>query len=837
LKIIQDQSLTSAIAAGTLGAKGSEEMKKFIKDIAEANSAMEKMQVITDTLTKNAEFNVFAKTPEAISAMKNTVLDPITKIKFSAEQIDAVLNNPAMLKQFTENIKDGKIDIAAIEGSTGAISQYLKDIESKKLIDIQINFNKGDFGQVASSGLDMVNQMFAVQEDLIRTGVDPRSTKDVAQLAANESKIKELQAQLRPYEAQIEQLQYKINDIQASVALNISQKVDKYQKEINDLQREIEVRFNEPIKELQDELSALSNDLDVINNASEKITKEYDKQAEALETIKNINDSILKQEESRIDLASALSSGDISAAAKAMQAIRRTNLELSQSNSQKALEKSRKDDIEGILSASRIAIDPITGKKVELGLLTQEEIKQRQFELSQKIYSLDTNPKKLSIQDQIKAKTNSIYTLEQARSIALEQVQNYETEIARITKDNIVDKERMIAALNNENEIIEARLEKLEKEIEVLGRTREAWTAIEAKVKAYDLSRKDLDTAFAGLLAASKSINAEWTGIMTKIGAYAAAPTKDSKIMTTAQTIVTNSGSKIDVAASDAADRATADKIIADATAAANKIIADAQSASDKAQAEADALVAAAKKKAEEKAAAERAAVEAAEAADKATADGKAEAEKKAAEDYAKAVTEAADAAIAAAVAATELANELAADLAGYLIKLNEEVVAGQTEINTKLAEAADAAIARTNAIIESWGMDTPAPVVPTPTPSAPKTSRPPGISPGNWARVGYEYNGGLVPTYFSAGGFSKGTDTIPAMLTPGEFVIKKSAVDSYGVNNLSKINSGVSPDSSVYNYSLSVNVNGNNLNADDIASTVMQKIKHIDGQRIRGQR
>ena len=74
-------------------------------------------------------------------------------------------------------------------------------------------------------------------------------------------------------------------------------------------------------------------------------------------------------------------------------------------------------------------------------------------------------------------------------------------------------------------------------------------------------------------------------------------------------------------------------------------------------------------------------------------------------------------------------------------------------------------------------------------------------------------------------------------MLTPGEFVIKKSAVDSYGVNNLSKINSGMSPDSSVYNYSLSVNVSGNNLNADDIASTVMQKIKYIDGQRVRGQR
>jgi hypothetical protein len=89
---------------------------------------------------------------------------------------------------------------------------------------------------------------------------------------------------------------------------------------------------------------------------------------------------------------------------------------------------------------------------------------------------------------------------------------------------------------------------------------------------------------------------------------------------------------------------------------------------------------------------------------------------------------------------------------------------------------------------------------------------------------------GGLVPGLGNK-------DTISSMLTPGEFVIKKSAVEAYGANNLAKINDGISTDSSVYNYSLSVNVSGNNLNADDIASTVMQKIKYIDGQRIRGQR
>jgi hypothetical protein len=94
---------------------------------------------------------------------------------------------------------------------------------------------------------------------------------------------------------------------------------------------------------------------------------------------------------------------------------------------------------------------------------------------------------------------------------------------------------------------------------------------------------------------------------------------------------------------------------------------------------------------------------------------------------------------------------------------------------------------------------------------------------------------GGMVPKYFAAGGFSRGTDTIPAMLTAGEYVVKKSAVDSLGVGTMNSINNGSIPSSPVYNYSLSVNVEGSNSNADEIARAVMSQIKRVDSQRVRG--
>jgi hypothetical protein len=100
--------------------------------------------------------------------------------------------------------------------------------------------------------------------------------------------------------------------------------------------------------------------------------------------------------------------------------------------------------------------------------------------------------------------------------------------------------------------------------------------------------------------------------------------------------------------------------------------------------------------------------------------------------------------------------------------------------------------------------------------------------------------NGGMVASYLANGGFPGmpriGTDTVPAMLTPGEFVVRKYAVDKFGADNLKAINNGSYSGGSVYNYNMSVNVRSD-ANPDEIARTVMTQIKRVDAQRIRGNR
>jgi hypothetical protein len=117
---------------------------------------------------------------------------------------------------------------------------------------------------------------------------------------------------------------------------------------------------------------------------------------------------------------------------------------------------------------------------------------------------------------------------------------------------------------------------------------------------------------------------------------------------------------------------------------------------------------------------------------------------------------------------------------------------------------------------------------------------------------------GGVVPKYMAAGG-RIGSDSVPAMLTPGEFVMNRRASEQFGpmlsmlneskypsmignrigsqtpINNISK---SVSDNSTaVYNYNLGFNINGSNANPKDIANVVMREIKNVDLQRVRGQR
>ena len=121
---------------------------------------------------------------------------------------------------------------------------------------------------------------------------------------------------------------------------------------------------------------------------------------------------------------------------------------------------------------------------------------------------------------------------------------------------------------------------------------------------------------------------------------------------------------------------------------------------------------------------------------------------------------------------------------------------------------------------------------------------------------VATPYKGGLMKYATGSIVGSGGRDSIPALLTPGEFVVRKSMVDKYGPSMLSKINQGAfsmprynvggkmgavnarggaGSTAPVYNtYSVNVPVNNPGASADEIANVVMTKIRSIDNSSVR---
>jgi len=70
----------------------------------------------------------------------------------------------------------------------------------------------------------------------------------------------------------------------------------------------------------------------------------------------------------------------------------------------------------------------------------------------------------------------------------------------------------------------------------------------------------------------------------------------------------------------------------------------------------------------------------------------------------------------------------------------------------------------------------------------------PDGRPPGGWPREWYGAKGGMVPQFFAGGGMSRGMDTVPAMLAPGEFVMRRQAVKQFGSDLFSQLNRGINP-------------------------------------------
>jgi hypothetical protein len=764
---------------------------------------------------------------------------------------------------------------ADAEKITGRIKKYLDAVRSGEAIDIKFDLlinpdkakeelrRKADelFGfleraaqreykpKIVDAEKEVANAQNAVDEvqakiDKIQNDID-KEQRDLEEgitrkIEVYQENVNDLQRMIEmKFDRDIEDNQKTISLLERGIDLDFDRPIEEIQKAIAELERGIDLDFDRPLSVLQETSSDLSNDLALIDKASESINEKYDAQADALQKVSDINQQILNQQKQQISLADALTQGDISAAAQMAQESRASSAEAYSTNAENTLQAARQLELDKLRNAAG---------------LTRKQIEEAQFKIGQETFALEE--KREAVQARIQIKQDEIFVIEKQREAVQARIQIIQDRIfviererelvlkqIRVIEDDIYDLEEdreavMLIIRGYEDDIYNIKVKELEPAAKLLKIAQDDLQAVKDQLQARidnvekqkDAWEAAADAAIAAKVKAGEynDVIEETIRLLGEMAAMLAAISDGSNI----KSLVASGKNGLDsyVAPQDTEESILAfeeflrivealDKAIADleeaelggdvdriisasiALAAAQKAYDDYVNAGLTAQPDLEAVTAAAD-------AAAKAAEDAAAMAD--------------------ATSEAADAASAAAMAALEsgassyVIDNLAKN-AGIAAKAAADAAAALEAAADAAASAAAAAEAAAGAAASGSGGGG-------------------GMVSYMFASSGgmvprYLASGGMVkPKYFSVGGSAKGTDTIPAMLTPGEFVMSKYAVSNYGVDKMKAMNTGTYEGEKVYNYNLSVNVKSD-ANPDDIARVVMTQIRQIDSQRIRTQR
>jgi TP901 family phage tail tape measure protein len=295
----------------------------------------------------------------------------------------------------------------------------------------------------------------------------------------------------RQRKSEADLLQSKIDNAQKAV--DAAQKeidakqtlIDANNHEADLINRKIEMNYDRPIQKLQDESTILNNNLEIIRKQEDGINKQYDAQIDALEKISSLNQELATQEKTRLTIADAITSGDISAAAFAIQEARASAAAARIEQQQNAMEASRTAALTGISA----------------GGMTKDQIEARTYQIGQQTFALEQQKKVL--QDQI--------TVIQDKNYAIEQQIYSIKQASLVPNQKIVDDTSTI--LKNYNETTD----KIVASVKYLGQSAEAWETNRIKVEAansqLEFTKKNVQAA----KTAAEGILAAWSQIKSKV--------------------------------------------------------------------------------------------------------------------------------------------------------------------------------------------------------------------------------------------------------------------------------------------------------------------------------
>jgi TP901 family phage tail tape measure protein len=229
------------------------------------------------------------------------------------------------------------------------------------------------------------------------------------------------------------------------------------QRNIDDIQRNDELR--------QRGAEALSKELEIMSRQEENINKQHEKQVKALEEVEKINEKISNQKKDQLNLAQALSQGDIFAAAQAAEQLKENQRKAAAEDRKQALEAAKDNAIASLRTSQGLTRDQAQKMITDIGdqsyqsSLAIRQIEDAIFERTKNTLSIKDEI--YNIDREIRDIGDLIYDREGARLIILDQIRENDLAIRDIN-DQIYDRNLLRIPLLDRQYNIEKQIEAIQ---------------------------------------------------------------------------------------------------------------------------------------------------------------------------------------------------------------------------------------------------------------------------------------------------------------------------------------------------------------------------------------
>jgi len=385
-----------------------DKLSEFTKQASVAQSALDALS-LQKNITKEVAMNVIT-TYMGENATAKKLLEHYlsTGNKFKDLDLNAIItmsvSNPniaSALAVIEQAKKGANVGIAAL------VEAY-KILGGKTASSIGAGGGGSNDGaksalQSAKDAARQTKEVIAAQSKLLAAGIslealDGLSPEAIIELSKQSGK--QLRDNIKLFNEQAESIkinklaleQLAIEDNPVKKALEDSKKaVEGYDNQIQELNKTIEKsnRADElDRRKIEDRNKALDN----LSKKEKSINEQYDLRVKALDQVSNANSRAAEKQRQQIDLATALTSGDIAGAAQAAGAMTQTDAQNSIEDTKTALEAQRAAEVSALTES-------VNGQ-----LLTREQIQAQIDSIEETIYQRNIN---------LRATNDEIYTIQQ----------------------------------------------------------------------------------------------------------------------------------------------------------------------------------------------------------------------------------------------------------------------------------------------------------------------------------------------------------------------------------------------------------------------------------------